>query len=591
MRQKTFGRPLAAFAIFISCFTLISGCGKSSPAPSALADPHPSADSALQPSQPDTSNYMAVLAQIAMDEPRAAGGASQAAPKYPDPSADSPKQSSGMPQNTAASAIPVVPTPSPAQLEKWKLVEWEPWQLLSRQPTKALAFVACSAASSDGKWLVLGGDTLTLWKPGSPSPAAILGEQNDTPNASSITAVAVAPNNLWFVTGDSKGVIKTWNLNAHSVIVSKKIYSTAVMQIAISDDGQEIATTSYQNEVSTWKARSLETNNKFAANGYTKLCYTGPEQLVVTGKTMEVWNPSSGKMTRTILEKGYPKSIARSDDRLWFVVADGQELKLIHSQDPTRSKSIPGNFSSNELLEFSPDGKQLWSANGSMLRAWDIENGTLLQAIDAFGPALVGIDFLNAEGLLRTVTEDGTIKLWGTRAAGEASGLKPLHAPVSLPEPASPQLANAAQLVEAIDLRTLPRPPNSQTTVVESSMALLNTPESIDEVKSFYRYVLNQHGWIEQPQNASAPDYLYFQKGSMRLFASLYASQPSLTSIQIANLGNADARAIPKLDFAEPKVIYEDTSSATYHVKGSLLTAEVELLKNCLQSAGFPIRV
>ncbi len=588
MRQTTFGRPLAAFAILTTWFMFLAGCGKNSPTPEALVAQAPAAGTTLQPSQPGASAEGTESADIAIDEPRAVGGEVQiaAVSLSQDAQEDPPKQSFGTPQNGAATARPTLQTPSVAQLEKWNLVAWEPWQLLSRQPTKALAFAACSATSSDGNWLVLGGDTLTLWKMGSPAPAAILGEQPNRADGSSITAVAMAPNNLWFVTGDSRGALVTWNLNAQSQIASKEIYSTAVMQIAISDDGQEIATTSYQNEVSTWKSRSLEPTNKFAANGYTKLCYIGPEQLVVTGKTMEVWSPSSGEMIRTILDKGYPKSIARSDDRVWFAVASDQELKLIHSQDPTRTKSISGNFSSNELLEFSPDGKQLWSANGALVRAWDIENGKLLQAIDAFGPALVGIDFLPTEGLLRMVTEDGTIKLWGTIAAGEVSGLKPLHAHVALPEPASPQLANAAQLVEAIDLRTFPQPPNSQVKAVDSSMAMLDTPESIGEVKSFYRYLLDQRGWLEQPQNLLTPDYLYFQKGSMRLFLSLYAKEPSVTSVQIANLGNADARVIPKLDAAERKVIYEDTSSATYQVKTNLLTAEVELLKK-LRAVGW----
>ncbi len=561
----------------------LCSCGKAPPKPQPVqTEAESNSATSVSEVQPplNSSAEITELTEIAAVDPKGLGDEQPVNPTSNSGSQEGLRgQTAPSTPNIAVDAAPAVPSPTATQLENWKIVEWEPWHLLARQPTKSQSFVSCSAASSDGKWLVLGGDKLTLWQTGSDSPVAILWEMPNAPENTSIVSVAIAPNNQWLAAGDSNGFLKTWNLSTYAEIASKKIYSTGVVQIAIADEGQEIATTTYQNEVSVWNAKNLEPKKKFDANGYTKLCYVGSEQLVVTGETMELWNPTTGKMTETIIDKGYPKSISRSDDRMWYAVANDEELKLIHADDPQQSRSIQSNFATNELLEFSQDGKLLWSANGAMVRAWDLTNGTTLQAIDTWGPSIVGIDYLPQERLLRIVTEDGTIKLWGTIAAGEASGLKPLHASVVLPNRTSPQLATAAQLLEAIDLRSFPRPPKSQMQTGESAMVTFETPEPADEIKSFYRYLLHQRGWTERPGNALTPDYLFFEKGSVRLFISVYVNQPSVTSVQIANLGNANAAMIPKLDVAEPKVIYEDSSSTTYLVKTDLLTAEVQLLK------------
>jgi hypothetical protein len=583
-RTWTIGTILLAHLV-----SFTSGCGKapskSAPNVNALSDARvETAEVSVKNASDEVS--LAEVTEFAGDDLQAEGLATQLQSLAVEKISE--EQEANIAEKTVSEApvLPKVPAPTPEQIAKWTQPEFEPWQLLARRPSDELKFVSCSSASSDGKWLVLGGDKLILWKTGEDRPISILWEFPNSTGNETINSVAVSPNDQWLAAGSSEGMLRLWRLTDQKEVISKKIYRNNVVQIAISDDSQEIATCTHGADITIWASETLNEKKKLAAAGSTKLCYSGPNKLAVAGKAMEVWNTETGEKLETLMDDGYPQSIARSMDRTWCGVASDEKLQLIHVQDAELTRQVEGSFARNELLSFSADGKQLWTANGDTLRAWDLERGITLQVIDTIGPAIVGIDYLADEQLLRVVTEDGTQKLWGTVAAGEALGLKALHAPVKLPDPAQLQPATSAQLLAAIDLRSLPRPPNSQATAGASSMLQFQTGEPVDEVKSFYRYLLGKRGWTEQAGNAATPDYLSFEKEGFRVFASVSTNSPTGTTVYLVGLGNVDASSIPKLDFAPIQLAYEDKSSATYKIKSDLSNVEVELLRK-FHSAGW----
>ncbi len=585
--SRNVNAPLMVLTILVVLTSLLlPGCGKSSTksdsanSKSEVTDPLvtaiPSAP-APQAEIDDSTNF---------DEPN-----TPVTNELPETKQTNAEQTNADEQTAPPAVPPSVPTPTAEQLAKWKQPDFEPLQLLARNHIEKLAFVSCSAVSPDGKLFVLGGDKLTLWKmgvSGVSDPVATLWDFANTSDSDSIKSVAIAPNGNWVAAGDSTGLVRVWQLADQKEIVSKKIYNNDVVQLAISDDGQEIATATYGNEVSVWAATNLEAKSKFEtqSSGITRLCYLGTDKLLIAGQSVTVWSTVTGKLLETIFETGYLQSVARSKDFVWLSVASEDAIQLRNLKDAALNRRLEGNFARNELQEFSSDGNRLWTANGSTIRAWELERGTILQVIDTFGPAIEGIHWLADESLLRVITEDGTIKLWGTVGAGASLGLKPLHAPVTLPEPTQSAPATYTQLLANVDLRSLPRPPQSKMTVGESSMVQFESTTSVDEVKSYYRYLLKTKGWVEQAGNPHTPDYLNFDKSGFRLFVNISSSNPPNTSVQLACLGNVSARSIPKFDAAPIKVIYEDESSALYVTKSDLLTIETALLKQ-LHAAGW----
>ena len=74
-------------------------------------------------------------------------------------------------------------------------------------------------------------------------------------------------------------------LKLRQELLSKKLYSTGAIQTAISPNSQEIATISYDAEVTVWSVEPLQQTNRFKVdtNGLKRIEYMTPESLVAAG--------------------------------------------------------------------------------------------------------------------------------------------------------------------------------------------------------------------------------------------------------------------------------------------------------------------
>jgi WD40 repeat protein len=494
------------------------------------------------------------------------------------------------PPNTTPEAIVTkAPEPTADQLARWKQPEFEPLVLLARHQSDEISFVSHSVRSPDGQWLVLGGEKLTLWKPLAEQPVATLWNLKVSEKSESIKSLAIDPTGKWIAAGDAEGTLRLWSLSDQKELVSKKVLRNDVVHLSISDDGNEIAVGSYGKEILVLDAKTLEQKKKFSADniGRDNLMYVGPGKIAVAGQALTIWDTTTGTLSKTLAEKGYVASLTRSADRALFAYAQESILSFLNSKDLSVSKEVKGNFARDEILQLTNDGEFLWTANGSYIRGWDLSLSQPVQYIDVKKPEVVGLDWLDDRKLLRVITEDGAIRYWGTTANGQAVGLKPLHAPITIPEGQNLP-ATAFELFAMMDLRTLPKPPDSIATSGEATMLQCDSGNSIDDTKAFYRHVFAMRGWKEEPGNVATPDYLNFTKNGFKVFLSISDSGAGRRSIYMTSLGNLDLRTVPKAELPGFKVTYESDSTVHYEVATDLLTIETELLKKLSASGWIP---
>jgi WD40 repeat protein len=483
---------------------------------------------------------------------------------------------------------PQVPAPTEAQLKRWKQVEFAPLHLLARHQSKEIVFVSHAVNSIGGDWLVLGGEKLTLWEPLADKPVATLWDLKASEKSESVKSLVIDPTGKWIAAGDGEGTLRLWSLSDQKERGTKKVHNNDVTQLAISDDGKEIATATYGKEVSILQTKALELKTKFdVGDRGLALLFTGPGKLAVAGRALTVWDTSTGKLAKTLVEDGYSASLARSSDRAIFAFAEESKLHLLKSDDLTVVGELNGSFARNEILKLTTDGKFLWTANGSFIRGWDLASGQVVQAIDVNEPEVVGLDWIEKSKLLRVVTEDGVIHYWGTIASGLAAGLRPLHAPIEIPD-GHKLPATAFELQSMVDLRSIPKPPDSTSTSGEMAMLQITSGNSVDDTKDFYRHVFGQRGWKEVPGNDATPDYLTFEKNGFKVFVSVSDSGDGKTAIYLTSLGNVDLRALPKLDLPGFKITYETDSSVSYEVDADIPTIEIDLLKKFAASGWIP---
>lgn len=494
----------------------------------------------------------------------------------------------------AKSAKPASPKPIPqveaklsdAQLALWKQPAFEPLSLLAFRQSASVGFVACVAYTPDGKNFVLAGTKVTLWSLTSAEPEHVFFDFQGGGKDKTIKSLAISPDGKWVAAGDSEGTIRIWDLTERKERTSKKLYSTGITQIAFSPNSQEIATTTYTSEVTIWAADSLEQKSQFKVEpGLKQILYMEQNLLVAAAEKTTLWNVSEGKPEKTLSLGRYNASLARSNDGKWFAFGDKEGLRLWDVSQSAITSTYLGAAGANSLVTFSPDSKHVAIFTGSMLAIVDVARNDTVQVIDSTGWATVGIGWLQESKVLLIVKEDGTIRFWGDSKCAEAIAMKPLHKAAPIPDGSAKSPASPIQLLQAIDLRSLPKLPGAITlTNSETSLSYESATSTADSML-FYRYTLGGLGWSELPPNPSIANYLQFKKNGFKVMVSLNDTGKG-TNVNLVNLGNYDLQFAPRYDAAPIEIVFENESTLLYKTKAELLPIETNLLRT-MHEAGW----
>ncbi len=482
--------------------------------------------------------------------------------------------------------------PTVEQLARWSQTEFEPLQLLAFRDCSKTGFVEKLAGLPSGKSFLLAGSQVALWSLEGAEPQHVFLESSATNSSKelSIKSLAVSPNGKWFAAGDSDGFLRVWSLGDRKLVLSKKIFSTGITQIAISPDGQEIAMISYDVDVAVYQSSTLEKKNQFkiTSNGLKNIEYVGPGRLAAAAETTTVWNTSTGKMEQTLSPGRYQSTLARSKDGTWFAFGEKDDLQLWDVAESKKASSGLTNIAMNELVDFSPNGKSLITANGSNIRLWDIATQRVVQVIDVVGWPIVGLRWLPETNVILVSTANGWTRIWGTVKSGEPLGLRPIDPAIALPDSAAKEPASAEQWLQAIDLRSFPRLLGEKPMIVEPTRIDYTAHAAMDEAKLFYQYHLMRAGWTESssPSAALSPGSIEYSKNGFMLTANFASGGETKTNVGLHNIGNFDLRWLPKFDGAPITDSYSNANTVMYSTKADVLQIETTLLKK-LHEAGW----
>lgn len=500
------------------------------------------------------------------------------------------------PEVTTAREIPPVTLkpaalkPAAEQLARWAQVEQEPIQLLACRDWSKTGFVEKLASLPNGRMFLLAGTKVTLWSIDGTEPEHVFLDLATSGKELSIKSLAVAPNGKWFAAGDSEGLLKIWSVGDRKEVHSKKIFSTGITQIAISPDGQEIAMISYDVDVAIYESSSLEKKNQFKinSNGLKNIAYVNQGQLATAAETTTLWNTSTGKQEQILSPGRYQSAVARSKDGKWFAFGEKDDLQLWDVAQAKKASKSFTNIAMNELVDFSPDGKSLVTANGSNIRLWDIETQRLVQVIDVAGWPIVGLSWLPETNVILVTTANGWTRIWGSVKSGETLGLRPMHAAIAVPDPSAREPAATEQWLQAIDLRTFPRLAGDKPMIAESTRLMYSAHETLEQAKQFYDYYLKRAGWTESgsPSAALAPGSFEYTQNGFMLTVSFTAESGNKTNIGLHNIGNYDLRWLPKFDAAPIVEGYSSANAVMVETKADILSIETTLLKK-LHEAGW----
>ena len=289
------------------------------------------------------------------------GAGSPAQPEEAGPGSEAPRETAPV---ELARKIPEL---SAAQLARWAAPEFEPRQLLMCRESAETGLISHLGHTRDGRHFITAGTKVVLWSIESAAPEHVFLELSD---GHAIKSLAVSPNGKWFVAGDSEGTLRMWSISDHREVHEKQLYPTGIAQIAISPDGQDIATVTYSDEITVWTAKDLQQKSRFKAetNNLERIEYMSAELLAAAGETTTLWNVGTAALDRTLSPGRYNFTLARSPDGTRFLYGKQETLQLCDTSDPENTSLLNGRFAPNELVAFSGNGKLLVTANGSTMR-------------------------------------------------------------------------------------------------------------------------------------------------------------------------------------------------------------------------------
>ena len=476
--------------------------------------------------------------------------------------------------------------PTVDQLARWKFVAFEPLQLLAYHDDDRAGFPSFIAVTNDGKQYVLGGAKLSLWKVDNNELVHEFIEAKSGDDQR-LTSFVYSPVGNWCAAGNAGGLLRTFDIQSRTELASVSTGKNQLATIAASPDGKEIATGALSGDVTIWHADKLEKSSSFKVDtrAVKHLQYIAPQVLLVAGETMSTWNTGTGDKIKTFESEKNQRAIALSPNQreLIFGTKDSlQRWDLASDKSSGEYQAVPFGDSA---IRFSTDSSLVAVASGNAIHILDAATGQKLQIIDANGSTISDLTWIPQTHMLLVGTDSGKIRIWGTREEGQARKLTPLHTPIVVSKREASDPATVAENSEVIDVRLLPKLPNAKPQSESFDSVTYSAPVSVEELKTFYRYILEGRGWQELSDQATEFS-IPFQKEGHTLSVSPFGNKVTETLVTVTLKGNYDNRLTPRLAEFPIETTHEENGGVIYKVRANLLQIETGLLRK-LTAAGW----
>ncbi len=523
------------------------------------------------------------------------------------PASDAPKQA---PRATPPISLPISPSPevkpakevqaapkaikpvaivTPEQAKRWKQPDYEPLQLMGFRDISEVGMITCMTSTPDGSHLIVAGKGVSMWSIEKKEPEHLF-LAPETDNPSLIVSIATAPNGKWFATGDSEGNVSVFSIEPRQLVLTKKIESNDVIDLAISPDSSEIATISYGSTVSLWNAETLASTSKIDTklNSLKRVFYASSDSLIALGETGAIWNIREGKLLKDLQGDRFNATLLALPQSKRFFTGGNSTVLEWDSENLSQANKITGSFSSEELLAVSSEGNKLATANGTAIQIWERSSGRLLQVMDVVGASVQGLAWLPKSDVLVVASDVGPLRFLSTSKVDPKYGLQQVHLPDSLQVDSPNTPATPAKIQSMLDLRTFPRPLDSTLDFGNADSLSVTASMSDQDARLYYRYQFGELGWLESTETSANPAMIQFVKDGFFVSASFYESGPMQTNINISSSGNYDLRSLPKPDGKLIEVVYESADSVMYKTKVEIVSIETNLLQKMHASGWIP---
>ncbi len=243
------------------------------------------------------------------------------------------------------------------------------------------------------------------------------------PGQKAVRVLAVSPDGQMLASGSDDNLVKLWDPKTGNRLRTLPGHAGAIQALAISSDGQTLVSGSDDQTIKVWKLgtgkllRSLSGHRDAVA----ALAISPDGQTLVSGsadRTIRVWRLSTGQLLHTLTgSTNSVSSLVIAPDGQTLVSCSGEAtVRLWNLQTGALSRTLTSPYPV-ESVGISPDGQTLVSGSPDGIRLWNLGSGDLLRRLPQTSASLASMAIsANGQLLLSGIDfRQSVIKLWDAR--------------------------------------------------------------------------------------------------------------------------------------------------------------------------------
>ncbi|MBD1896980.1 serine/threonine-protein kinase [Coleofasciculus sp. FACHB-129] len=239
-------------------------------------------------------------------------------------------------------------------------------------------------------------------------------------HSSWVRSIAISPDGQTLASGSNDKTIKLWQVDSGKLIHTLTGHSSWVRSIAISPDGQTLASGSGDSTIKLWQVDSGKLIRTFTGHSrwVHSVVFSPDGQTLASGsgdKTMKLWQVGSGKLIRDFTgHLDYIFSVAFSPDGQSLAsCSQDYTIKLWQVGSGKLIQTLTGHLSRVYSVAFSPDGQTLASGSGDKtIKLWHLETGKLIHSLTGYSNSICSVAFSPDGQTLASGSGDNTIQNW-----------------------------------------------------------------------------------------------------------------------------------------------------------------------------------